>query len=79
VTFSIYQVRLLFEAYIIILDPEVPTLIHWAARHGLPKTVQALMALPEAAEASTRQNSHLLTAAEIAHRHGHLEVAHLLR
>jgi hypothetical protein len=40
---------------------------------------QALLMLPSAQEASFKLNSQLLNASELAHRHGHLEVAHLLR
>jgi hypothetical protein len=62
-----------------ISDPEVPTLIHWAAKNGFPKMTQALLMLPSAQDASFKLNSQLLNASELAHRHGHLEVAHLLR
>ena len=62
-----------------ITDPELPSLIHWAAKIGLPKMTQALMTFPLCQEAAGRLNSQLLNASELAHRHGHLEVAHLLR
>jgi hypothetical protein len=60
-------------------DPELPSLIHWAAKSGLPKMTQALMTFPQCQEAAGRLNNQLLNASELAHRHGHLEVAHLLR
>jgi hypothetical protein len=54
-------------------------MLHWAAKQGLPRTCQALMTFPDAGEAISKLNHHLLTPSDLAQRYGHLEVACLLR
>jgi ankyrin repeat protein len=59
-------------------DPEIPTLMHWAAKHGFSKMAETLMLLPNSEEASLKLNSQGLNACQLAERHGHNDLANIL-
>uniref|UniRef100_A0A8C6TB46 DBB domain-containing protein n=1 Tax=Neogobius melanostomus TaxID=47308 RepID=A0A8C6TB46_9GOBI len=60
-------------------DLEVPTLLHFAALHGLKGLSSVLLQCPGAAKAVQAANRHGDTPTEIAEKHGHTELHVLLK
>ena len=61
------------------IDEKFPTFLHWAAYHGLEKTVVTLLTLPGSHDAAIVANIDGKVAHELAETRNHMDLARLLR